>query len=63
MLNTRKMDYSYNNRLEMLLTTNFEMTDRRRRRRIRTVIFRAAGDFNGQLKNGMNKTRKILVLS
>ena len=30
-----------------ILTTNFEMTDRRRRRRIRNVVFRAAGDFNG----------------
>ena len=47
----------------MLLMTNFEMTDRRRRRRIRNVVFRAAGDFNGQLKNGTNKTRKIPVLS
>ena len=40
----------------MLLTKNFEMTDRRRRRRLK-VVPRAAADFVRQLKTAVVKVK------
>ena len=47
----------------MLLTTNFEMTDRRRRRRRLKVVPRAAADFVWQLKIGDFCTKYVSNLS